>query len=386
MNMDENEQSRMAGEFQLAQAPSTSCENPDGFQPNVHDTLASINNNMGKMASLLEQMCQQNPKVDKPSQGERPTGTKRMSTAHESELESDSETSTIRSRGKRQRRETTDDEISIYAGDSADEEADLAELTNKGCSDRKARENKPDGQTNILDDLAKSLSDDDEANGPNIEQKLADIATKRWGKKLNPDKLKIMIEKYKRPANCPGMSCRKINPEIWRQLNSQKKRTDLQLYNLQQTVLKVTFATLDTTNALVANKSEIDHSKLVAQSVDSIAMLAHAHSQLSQLRKEQVKPAIKQEYSAICSLEDQPDSKLLFGNDLAKTLKDAKEASNISSSMKRYPTKPYNNKKPTSSWSNQNEMSNKRSQQHFLWKSQSRNTQRKKKSWQAEKK
>ncbi len=124
----------------------------------------------------------------------------------------------------------------------------------------------------------------------------------------------------------------------------------------------------------------------MAQSVDSIAMLAHAHSQLSQLRKEQVKPAIKQEYSAICSLEDQPDSKLLFGNDLAKTLKDAKEASNISSSMKRYPTKPYNNIKPTSSWSNQNEMSNKRSQQHFLWRGQSRNTQRKKKSWQAEKK
>ncbi len=55
------------------------------------------------------------------------------------------------------------------------------------------------------DFITKSLSDDDEATGPNIEQKLADIATKRWGKKLNPEKLKIMTEKYKRPANCPGM-------------------------------------------------------------------------------------------------------------------------------------------------------------------------------------
>ena len=51
-------------------------------------------------------------------------------------------------------------------------------------------------------------------------------------------------------------------------------------------------------------------------------------------------------YSAICSLEDQPDSKLLFGNDLAKTLRDAKDTSNISSLMKWYPTKPYNNKNP----------------------------------------
>ena len=87
----------------------------------------------------------------------------------------------------------------------------------------------------------------------------------------------------------------------------------------------MTFATLQTTNALVSDKSDNgDHSQLLAQSVDSIAMLAHAHTQLSQLRKDQIKPPIKQEYSAIRSLEEQPDSKLLFGNNLAKTLKDAR--------------------------------------------------------------
>ena len=86
---------------------------------------------MGKMASLLEQMCQQNPKVDKSSQGERPTGIKRMSTAdhdaHESELELDSETSTIRSRGKRRSdvaKQVMMKSVLIYAGDSADEAAD----------------------------------------------------------------------------------------------------------------------------------------------------------------------------------------------------------------------------------------------------------------------
>ncbi len=146
MNMDENEQPRMANE--LPQAASTPYGNQGGFQPNVHDNLASINNNMGKMASLLEQMCQQNPKVDKSSQGERPTGIKRMSTAdhdaHESELESDSETLTIRSRGKRQSdvaKQLMMKSVLIYAGDSANEAADLAELTNKGCFDRRAQEN-----------------------------------------------------------------------------------------------------------------------------------------------------------------------------------------------------------------------------------------------------
>ena len=93
----------------------------------------------------------------------------------------------------------------------------------------------------------KYLPDDDEATGPNIEQKLADIATKHWGKKLNPDKLKIMIEKYKRPANCLGMSCRKINHEIWRQLNSQKKR----ICNCMQQIL---YATVCNRYATVCNR------------------------------------------------------------------------------------------------------------------------------------
>ena len=211
---------------QTQEVGTPNCANSAGFRPNVNDTLANINNNMGKMTCLLEQTCTQNAHVDKPLQGERPTGRKRTSTldnTYESDYGSDSETSTFRSKGKRQRRQQTDDEISIFAGDSADEAADLAELTNTDRLDSKARENKPEGKAKILDDLAKCLSDEDEAIGPNIEPKLADIALKRWGKKLNPDKLKVMIEKYKRPENCPGMSCRKVNPEIWSQLNSLKK-------------------------------------------------------------------------------------------------------------------------------------------------------------------
>ena len=78
-----------------------------------------------------------------------------------------------------------------------------------------------------------------------------------------------------------------------------------------------------------------------------------------------------------------PGSKRLFGNDLAKTLKDAKEANNLSSSMKRYPSKRYPpHKKPA--WLGQNEQAHKHSQQNFLWKGQPRNPQKTRRmSWQA---
>ena len=71
----------------------------------------------------------------------------------------------------------------------------------------------------------------------------------------------------------------------------------MHLSNIQQTVRKATAAILQTTNALVTSKSVGDHSQLLALPVDTIALLAHAHTQLSQLGRDQIKPILKQEYS-----------------------------------------------------------------------------------------
>ena len=311
-----------------------------------------------------------------PSQDKRPMGRHRTSVVSESESDSD----TCSSRGKRPRRAQTDDDISIYAGDSAGEEADLNELAAISNKDDKKRETQSGGNAKLLDDLAKSLSDEDESTSPNVEPKLADITMQRWGEKLNPEKLKSISDKYHRPANCTSITGIKCNPEIWGQLSSTKKRTDLHLSNIQQTVLKATAATLQTTNALVTSKSVDGHSQLLAQSVDTIALLAHAHTQLSQLRRDQIKPILKQEYSTMCSAEIQPDSKWLFGSDLVKTLKDAKEARSISSSLRNNSYKAYSNNK-TPARSNKNFSSYKRPQKDFLWRSQQKPFQKRKKPW-----
>ena len=195
---------------------------------------------------------------------------------------------------------------------------------------------------------------------------------------MNAEKLKSILEKYARPENCPGMTCKKVNPEIWKLLNSSRKRTDVQLYHLQQTVLKVMFAVLQTTNTLVESSSNMGNNQILANLIDAIAMLAHTHSNMLLLRKDQIKPALKQEYSAICDLEDQPDSKLLFGNELAKNLEEDKEASHLSSSMKSFTTKPHSaNKKPASTYKQGHSYSNR----NFLCQGQQRNKQRKKTLW-----
>ena len=116
----------------------------------------------------------------------------------------------------------------------------------------------------------------------------------------------------------------KVNPEIWSQLNAKKKKVDLKISNLQQVIRKITFATLQTTNVLGQNPIGLENNKIMAKQVDTIAMLGHVSTQLAQLRRDEIKPSLKAEYSAICSAEVPITSQYLFGDDLAKQLRDAK--------------------------------------------------------------
>ena len=147
-----------------------------------------------------------------------------------------------------------------------------------GCSKEtpsNERENERDADTqSFLHDLALYLSDD-ETTGPSISQKLANITLKRWAKQMSAEKLKIILEKYARPENCSAFICTKVNQKIWQLLNSKRKRTDLQLDHLQQTVLKVVFAILQTTNTLVESKHGTGSPQLFGNLIVAIAMLAH---------------------------------------------------------------------------------------------------------------
>ena len=146
----------------------------------------------------------------------------------------------------------------------------------------------PVPEAKILQDIVDGFEDDD-ATGDKIMQQLADIATKRWGKKLSSDKLKNLLDKYERPENCADIKATKVNPEIWNQLLPNKRKVDLQLSKMQQEVRKVTFATPQTTNVLLQNVSGSANSNLIMQSVDVVALLGHVNTQLAQFRREQIK-------------------------------------------------------------------------------------------------
>ena len=191
---------------------------------------------------------------------------------------------------------------------------------------KSGRANDTQNEASFLQTLAHSL-DDSEDTSEAIGGELAEIANKRWGKKLGPDKLKEKLGKYKRPANCITLTPIRINNEIWSRLKTRKKTADLKVGNIQQCILKVVYANLQKASKLLQLKKPCLN-PMIESAVESVADLGHASHELVIISQEQIRPALKQEFAALCSREI-PQCGEIFGKDLPKQLRDAEETSKM---------------------------------------------------------
>ena len=187
----------------------------------LQTTLTSPNNNMTSMAHILELLYQERCP---PGSG----NTKRTAPIGDS----GSISVTDERPRKRARTESTDedDSVSLTASDNLAD--DIEELVDPTPTPNSAEASDTD---TFLADI-ESILDSSEATGENLQPKLADMANKRWGRKMAPDKLKELISKHLTPANCTAMIIPRVNPEIWVQMKAHKRRTDLRITNTQQSL------------------------------------------------------------------------------------------------------------------------------------------------------
>ena len=146
---------------------------------------------------------------------------------------------------------TDEDTSGIHTSNSDDEVNDLLNGSNLPGSSQVS--DKADNEDALLKELEAALHDADE-KGTKIQQQLASIALKCWGKKLTAEKISSILAMHLQPENCEGVNIPQVNPEIWATLNAFKRKADLRFTNMQQSLQKTTFALSSTCDKLLALK------------------------------------------------------------------------------------------------------------------------------------
>ena len=170
--------------------------------------------------------------------------------------------------------------------------------------DQSARLEPVNSNDSLLFDIAQDFSEQEDTVPP-ISQKLADIINKRWSEKLGEHKLHEKRDKYPRPTNCERVVVPRVNPEIWVRIDHNAKQLDLRASSIQTNLVKVGAILAQSTDKLLSlAQAEVTSSEikaLITFNTDTMALLGHASCDLSQRRRETLKPHLNKECATLCA-------------------------------------------------------------------------------------
>ena len=209
---------------------------------------------------------------------------------------------------------------------------------------RPCEENKDDNNNEAVVDsrfssLAKKFKGQ-EVTDKDLDSVLSSNITDLFRKGMEEEQYNELLkdEKLSRPANCEGLSVVKCNLLVWDLISPNARTTDKKLQNIEISVVKsaTTLAKLvDKTAKIekqIKEKENDDISYIIDHSNDAIALLGHANRQINLLRKDLLKPELKNEYSHLCN-HTVPYTCQLFGDDVSKAAKEIEDAAKIGNKM-----------------------------------------------------
>ena len=235
----------------------------------------------------------------------------------------------------------------------SEETEDIQALMNKVAGDDgDINEEDDEEEDDILADLEKEYASED-MTGKNINSpQLAKLLSKMFRNRL-PDKLlKEKLERQARPENCDTVKPTRVNPGIWRKLREPTQKRDLQMYKIQQALVKGIIPIARLTDLSMTDKKGLDQDgvKRIKQfGLDALSLLTHVNYELNMQRKQLMKPDIGRDYASLCS-PHVPFTDLLFGDDLQKQLKDIGDVNKIGAKVQGHRGPP----RPSTGYSNTN--------------------------------
>jgi len=177
-----------------------------------------------------------------------------------------------------------------------------------------------------------SICEETEAFGPPVSDMIANIVNANCVTKPLEDKVKEIQSRYQTPRNCQFLGVPKVNKELWFDLSKPVRMKDLALQDIQKNVVKANQALVVTLEQVIKaedKKEKIDPSSILPQLSDMLNVLGNAIFLTSLKRRDELRPHINKNFQSVCSKSTKITT-LLFGDDLAKQIKDITEVNKIS--------------------------------------------------------
>jgi len=240
---------------------------------------------------------------------------------------------------------------------------DLLQPTESSKNGSKANEDE------VLEELSKLYESEGKVSDP-INAKLASLVDKMVKTSLSEGKIKEKHDKYNRPENCENLINTRVNPEIWSKVRSNTRSRDLKMRKLETSLLKRMIPIVKMSDKLLELKSnsksasESDVSEFLELSFDSLALMGHYINEVNIRRRELIKPDLNDEFKQLCG-SHMPVTKLVFGDDLPKSVKEISETNKVGVKLWSKPPTHYNKQQKRSNFS---QRTHHQSQKPFLWK------------------
>ena len=165
---------------------------------------------------------------------------------------------------------------------------------------------------------------------PPITPQLAEIIDKRWSTRLSDAKQKEKLDKYTRRENCERLLVPRVNAEIWEKIDQKTRQQDLRASVTQKALIKMGAILAKSTELLLQSENKLsDTDLLITMNTDALALLGHTMSDLSQRRRDAIRPHSNKDYGSLCASQV-PVTTLLFGDDLQARLNNIRASNRIS--------------------------------------------------------
>ena len=196
---------------------------------------------------------------------------------------------------------------------------------------------KPSHQSHWLDEFAQDFINEDQRSPP-ISQKLAEILNGILSKKIGDDKIKQKLDCYPAPQNLLGLTTPKVNPEVWGKVKADTRSRDVRMQKAQVRITRGLTAIAMLAEKITTAQSEkesVDLHECLKLTLNGFALVANGNMELSYRRREFIRPDLNSSYRELCA-PTTPITDQLFGDELARVVKDINETNRMASRFTGY--------------------------------------------------